>query len=185
MRVAKLALVQAALIVGMPVGAQEAGPSLSVDEIVRQLTPEPPSAPVEGVRSVQRGNWEAPPGPTRKGVIPSLPVQFEKNSATLTPKAKTELDKLATALRRDELKGQRFRVSGHTDTVGSEEYNNKLSERRARSVAEHLATAGIEPERLEAVGMGERELADPKNPTSPVNRRVQIRTLQPSSAMSR
>jgi OOP family OmpA-OmpF porin len=51
----------------------------------------------------------------------------------------------------------RARVVGHTDSTGDEAYNQKLSERRAESVVEYLAKAGVESSRLEASGAGESE----------------------------
>lgn len=45
-------------------------------------------------------------------------------------------------------------MSSHTDRVGSDEYNNKLSERRAKSVVDYLISQGIDPERLQYKGYG-------------------------------
>jgi OOP family OmpA-OmpF porin len=48
-------------------------------------------------------------------------------------------------------------VTGHTDRLGSEEYNQKLSERRANQVRDYLISQGVEANRLQAVGKGESE----------------------------
>jgi peptidoglycan-associated lipoprotein len=54
--------------------------------------------------------------------------------------------------------GQNVYVMGHTDQVGTEEYNIALSERRARAAADYLARLGVDPARLDIVGKGETEL---------------------------
>ena len=74
-------------------------------------------------------------------------------------------------------------VAGHTDSTGSEQYNQSLSERRAGSVASYLRSQGVISERLITVGMGElRPVAD--NTTAAgrqANRRVEI-TMVPITA---
>jgi len=67
-------------------------------------------------------------------------------------------------------------VIGHTDSVGAENYNQGLSENRARSVAEYLSTQGIMPARLLIAGMGESQPIAPNNTPGgrSQNRRVNI-----------
>ena len=60
----------------------------------------------------------------------ALYVQFANGSAELTPKAMAALDELGKALSGSALASYRFRIEGHTDTVGSKDYNQSLSERR-------------------------------------------------------
>ena len=71
-------------------------------------------------------------------------------------------------------------VAGHTDSRGSESYNQELSERRAQSVAQYLAANQVMDERIIAVGMGElRPVADNSNAAGQrLNRRVEL-TLVP------
>jgi len=73
-------------------------------------------------------------------------------------------------------------VTGHTDATGSQEYNQRLSARRARSVAAYLAAQGVAPGRLMDRGMGESlPVADNASPEGRrLNRRVEIR-IQPAS----
>jgi OOP family OmpA-OmpF porin len=107
----------------------------------------------------------------------NLQVQFASNSADLTPAARATLDELGRALSSNELSGYRFRIEGHTDTVGSPETNRSLSERRAEAVVQYLGnTYHVDHSRLEAVGMGEDDLAVPTGPqvSEPRNRRVQV-----------
>jgi len=86
-----------------------------------------------------------------------LEVQFESNSATLTPDAVRQLEELAAALAAASLSSSAFRIEGHTDSDGSAPYNQVLSERRAESVKRFLVTRGIAVRRLTARGFGESQ----------------------------
>ena len=110
----------------------------------------------------------------------SLTVNFANGSAELTPDAIHTLDALGSALASKDLATYRFRIEGHTDTVGSREYNLTLSERRAEAVVDYVAKRyGVDPSRLQAVGMGEEGLLVPTPPGTPEprNRRVQVINL--------
>ena len=73
---------------------------------------------------------------------------------------------------------QLFRIVGHTDSSGSESYNDKLSKLRAEEVKRHMVDdCGIEPTRLEAIGVGERHPFDKSNPRADENRRVEFQAL--------
>lgn len=82
-------------------------------------------------------------------------VQFALDSAELTDEDKAMLDEMAVNLAR--LKFVSGTVVGHTDSSGSEAYNQQLSERRAQSVASYLEGKGIAVGRLAASGAGEIE----------------------------
>ncbi len=110
----------------------------------------------------------------------SLTVNFANGSAELTPDAKHTLDALGQALASKDLAAYRFRIEGHTDTVGSIESNRALSERRAEAVVTYITEKfGVDPSRLQAVGMGEDGLLVPTPPQTPEprNRRVQVVNL--------
>ncbi|HEX4112762.1 MAG TPA: OmpA family protein [Stellaceae bacterium] len=118
--------------------------------------------------------------PAAEANAPSVAVdiKFQLNSSTLTDEAKETIKQLALAMKSDDLATDRFRLDGHTDTTGKPGYNMRLSKRRAAAVRDYLIrTFGIKSNRLEAVGHGQTMLLDPANPTSPVNRRVQIVNL--------
>ncbi len=110
----------------------------------------------------------------------NLTVNFPNGSADLTPEAMTTLDALGRALSSSDLASYRFRIEGHTDTVGSKEYNRSLSERRAEAVVNYIVTKfGVQASRLQAVGMGEEGLlvSTPEQTPEPRNRRVQVINL--------
>jgi outer membrane protein OmpA-like peptidoglycan-associated protein len=110
----------------------------------------------------------------------NLTVEFLTGSATLTPQARRTLDQLGRALASPDLSAYRFRIEGHTDTVGSPDANRALSQRRAEAVADYLEKSyGVTATRLEAVGMGQEGLLVPTPPQTPnaQNRRVKVVNL--------
>lgn len=115
---------------------------------------------------------------SRKPPAINLSVAFAFGSATLLPEARTTLDALGRALNDSALMDQRFLVAGHTDAVGDDAANGRLSRQRADAVKTYLVERHkIAAPRLDTDGLGARELLDVVNPTSAVNRRVEIRNL--------
>ena len=108
-------------------------------------------------------------------------VTFATDSSDLSPAFFDVLNSVGKVL--TEFNQTVVEVAGHTDSTGSEQYNQALSERRANSVATYLRSQGIMNERLITVGMGElRPVAD--NGTAAgrqANRRVEI-TMVPVTA---
>jgi outer membrane protein OmpA-like peptidoglycan-associated protein len=110
----------------------------------------------------------------------SLPVLFASGSAELSDEGRAQLDKLGEALKDPQLAAAHFRIEGHTDTTGSDQTNQSLSQRRASAVVDYLATRfGVDRARLVAVGMGKRGLAvaTPDQTAEPRNRRVLVINL--------
>lgn len=104
-------------------------------------------------------------------------VNFELNSAKLTPEARQVLDRVADTLRASS--DLRVEVGGHTDAIGEAGYNQRLSDQRASSVARYLRERGVAAGVLVARGYGEsRPIAD--NDTAEgreANRRVELKLL--------
>ncbi len=109
---------------------------------------------------------------------PSVPksylVFFDFNKSDLTPQATEIVD--TAAKNADPAKVTQLTVTGHTDTVGSDAYNMRLSRRRAESVAAQLEKDGIASSEIEIVAKGKRDLLVPTGDgvREPQNRRVQI-----------
>jgi outer membrane protein OmpA-like peptidoglycan-associated protein len=101
-------------------------------------------------------------------------ILFAVDSATLSPQSMSSLDDFARVMR--EYPKTAILIQGYTDSSGSEQYNVQLSERRAKSVYNHLALREVEQGRMAAIGYGEGyPVAD--NATSQgraQNRRVSI-----------
>jgi outer membrane protein OmpA-like peptidoglycan-associated protein len=104
-----------------------------------------------------------------------LTINFEFNSARLSSDSQAQLGELSVALTSPELVEYNFSIIGHTDAVGGDAYNMRLSKQRADSVVRYLASRyGIAANRLLADGKGKTRLKSPDQPDSGVNRRVEI-----------
>ncbi|AEV61260.1 Outer membrane protein [Pseudomonas ogarae] len=104
-------------------------------------------------------------------------VHFEFNKATLTPADKDVLSTVATRLKQETSTAQ-LRVTGHTDSVGSDAYNQRLSEKRANSVVQYLVENGVPRASFVSVsGAGESQpVADNKTADGrAMNRRTEIK----------
>lgn len=101
-------------------------------------------------------------------------IFFAFNKATIQPRSFPLLDEIAQALK--DHPTFVIRIEGHTDSVGSAEYNKKLSQARADAVREYLIRKGIDPARLKAIGYGEERPIDDNSTEAgrAVNRRVEF-----------
>jgi outer membrane protein OmpA-like peptidoglycan-associated protein len=112
-----------------------------------------------------------------------LEVYFDYDSSAITPRAESDLITLGKALTSPELKGSAFVIGGHTDAKGDDDYNQKLSERRAASVKRFLKQEfDIADDTLVTVGYGEEQLKNTSEPLAAENRRVQIVNLEQKTA---
>jgi outer membrane protein OmpA-like peptidoglycan-associated protein len=135
---------------------------------------------VASAKPVTHATAPAPAPAQTGGPSVNLTVNFPNGSADLTPEAMATLDALGKALASSDLANYRFRIEGHTDTVGSPDYNRALSERRAEAVVSYIESKyGVQSSRLQAVGMGEEGLlvSTPAQTPEPRNRRVQVVNL--------
>src|SRR5277367_2030150 len=158
-----------------PTGAGVAGPSRGI----RMANPPPAAASSGNTSPGNTSPANTSSGSASSGNAPSvnLSVQFQKGSADLTAAAMQTLNELGKALNQPALASYRFRIEGHTDTVGSADYNKELSDRRAAAVVEYLATTfKVDRSRLEPIGMGEQGLLvpTPDQTSEPRNRRVAV-----------
>lgn len=112
-----------------------------------------------------------------------LEIKFDFNSAAISPVSLTSVEALGKALSDPSLKGSVFVVAGHTDAIGSDAFNQDLSERRAdaikRYLVEHYSISGSD---LVTVGYGETRLKDSDHPDAAVNRRVQVVNMETKTA---
>lgn len=119
----------------------------------------------------------APVAPATEKVSFAADAFFDFDKAVLKPEGKAKLDDLA-----DKVKGITLEVIvavGHTDSVGSDAYNQKLSEKRAQAVKDYLTGKGIEASRVYVEGKGEKQpVADNKSSDGRAkNRRVEIEVV--------
>jgi outer membrane protein OmpA-like peptidoglycan-associated protein len=112
-----------------------------------------------------------------------LDIQFDYNSAQITTTSMPSVQALGRALSNANLKGSTFVVAGHTDAIGSEAYNQDLSERRADTIKRYLTEKyGIAGTDLVTVGYGKTKPKDPSAPMDPINRRVQVVNMDTKTA---
>ena len=110
-------------------------------------------------------------------------INFAFDSAELTPLARSELDQVAAVLKDPHVDKYTIIIHGHTDDVGTIEYNQRLSERRAEAARQYFITQhGIDPNRLIARGHGKSQLLYPNDPTNELNRRVQFENANYATA---
>lgn len=115
---------------------------------------------------------------TREGdnIILNMPsnITFDIDKSDVKPEFTNTLDSVVLVL--NEYKSTLITVKGHTDSTGSEDYNQKLSERRALSVAQYLQSKNVAQQRLAAVGYGETRPVAANNTAEgrAQNRRVEL-----------
>ena len=168
-------LVLAAVALVLVSGGTAVAQTPSEADIITGLKPKPGqlTAATRGIRRVKAP--DAAPAEDAPSV--KLTVDFATGSAVLAPVAKRTLDQLGQALASPSLAAFRFRVEGHTDTVGKPEANKALSQHRAEAVAAYLeGKFQIAAARLEAVGVGSEQLLvqTPDQTAEPGNRRVRV-----------
>jgi outer membrane protein OmpA-like peptidoglycan-associated protein len=159
-----------------------AAPAANVQRVATQVMPaaRAPAAtadtaaqPVEQVAASVPASHPSPATEVNaaKPTAAGFRINFAFNSAVLPDSAHAMIDVVAQVMKESpEIK---VRVEGHTDAVGSADYNVSLSERRALSVGEYLVKVGVDPSRLMLIGKG---MAEPltSNRYDPANRRVQF-----------
>ena len=118
-----------------------------------------------------------PAAPTSEKVSFAADAFFDFDKATLKPEGKSKLDQLTTQLGGINL--EVIIAVGHTDSVGTDAYNQKLSVRRADAVKAYLVTKGVESNRVYTEGKGEKQpVADNKTAEGRAkNRRVEIEVV--------
>lgn len=100
-------------------------------------------------------------------------IKFAFDSAALAPDEAGKLTTLCEVIKTSDI--PQFKIIGHTDSKGTESYNQNLSLLRAEEVKRHLTEdCGVPDAKLVAVGVGEAFPMDPNDPKSEVNRRVEF-----------
>ncbi len=103
-------------------------------------------------------------------------IEFDFDSAVISAAQKPKLAQLCEAMKPSDI--SLFRIAGHTDTSGTDAYNEKLSLLRAKEVQRYFVNeCGMDASRLEAIGLGERFLFNRSDPKAAENRRVEFQAL--------
>jgi OOP family OmpA-OmpF porin len=146
-----------------------------------------PAAPVAPPPAPARPAAPPPPAPPAPVVVPAAPTSekvtfaadafFDFDKAVLKPEGKAKLDDLVSKMGGINL--EVIIAVGHTDSVGSDVYNQKLSVRRSEAVKAYLVTKGVEKNRVYTEGKGKKQpVADNKTAEGRAkNRRVEIEVV--------
>ena len=114
--------------------------------------PKPKPAPAKVAPAPPQPKPVAVAPPPKRIIIYQKPT-FGFDSAELSPEAQTVLDEQAVVMEKDPK--LQLIITGYTDSIGPEEYNQGLSERRANAAKEYLVSKGVAADRLKAMGYGE------------------------------
>jgi outer membrane protein OmpA-like peptidoglycan-associated protein len=160
------------------VGPAVAGEPLSSQQILDALTAAPKGpSPADGqrTRSPTFQNRDSAVASAQPMPAIDLEVNFDFDSAEITPEVEGQLRELGKALSDPTLKGARISINGHTDAKGGDAFNKRLSERRAQSIKTYLVDSfGLMASNLRAVGYGKSRLKNTSDPFAAENRRVEI-----------
>jgi len=157
-------------------------PAMAIAECDPDLVPKPaapPPAPTPPPPPPPPPKPEAKPAPkpVAEKVTLAADVLFDFDKSVLKPEGKAKLDDLANKVQAINL--EVVIAIGHTDSIGSDAYNQKLSVRRAESVKAYLVSKGVEPNRIYTEGKGEKQpVASNKTKEGrQKNRRVEIEVI--------
>ena len=120
----------------------------------------------------------APAAPSVQKITLASKALFDFDKAVLKPEGQAVLDREIVSRIKEVQKLELVLVTGHTDRLGSQQYNQKLSERRAHSVATYLASKGVAKDKIETLGMGKTQPV-PGVVCNQKNRKALIACLQP------
>ncbi len=141
--------------------------------------PPPPPAPA-AAPAPQRAAPAPAPAPAPKQVKQKVTLQaealFDFDKAVLKPSGKAAIDQALATRSKENLSVDTVLVSGHTDSIGTDAYNDKLSLRRAQAVKDYMVSKGVESGKITVEGKGERqpEASNKTKQGRAQNRRVEI-----------
>ena len=158
-------------------------PAMAIVECDPDLVPKPPAPPRAAPPPppppppAKPAPPPAKPKPVAEKVTLAADVLFDFDKSVIKPAGKSKLDDLAGKIRGVNL--EVVIAIGHTDSIGSDAYNQKLSVRRAESVKAYLVSKGVEPNRIYTEGKGEKQpVASNKTKEGrQKNRRVEIEVI--------
>jgi OOP family OmpA-OmpF porin len=136
-------------------------PAMAIVECDPDLVPKPaPPAPPPAMTPPPPAPPPAPPPPPAPGVQKitlASKALFDFDKAVLKPEGMAAIDRDVISKLSGVTKLELVLVTGHTDPIGSQAYNQKLSERRANAVRDYLVSKGVAKDKIETLGMGKTQ----------------------------
>jgi outer membrane protein OmpA-like peptidoglycan-associated protein len=177
-------ILAAGLIGFLAFGNAASAEQVSRQQIIDALTAQPKLSNfadrLQHVRSMTFDDHEYTVASAQSMPAIDLEIYFGFNSAAITPEAEPQLRELGAALSDVRLKGATISINGHTDGVGGDAFNKRLSERRAVSIKGYLVdNFQLSPANLRTVGFGKSRPKNKIDPNAPENRRVEVVNLAP------
>jgi OOP family OmpA-OmpF porin len=159
------------------------GPKPRVAEAPRPAPPPPPK-PEPEVKPAPPPPPPPPPKPLARKFDLRTDGTFEFNKAVLTPDGKKQVDDIVTAMRKESTTVTSAEVIGHADPIGSDKYNQKLSEARANAIRDYMVSQGVPAGAIRVEGRGETQLkvteADCKAKGQAKTRAARIKCFEPN-----
>ena len=122
-----------------------------------EAAPAPPPPPAAAAARRRRRRPPPAPAPQVQKITLASKALFDFDKAVLKPEGKAAIDTEIIAKLRDVQKLELVLVTGHTDRIGTQAYNQKLSERRADAVRDYLVSKGVAKDKIETLGMGKTQ----------------------------
>jgi OOP family OmpA-OmpF porin len=132
-------------------------PAMAIVECDPDLVPKPPPPAVAPPAPPPPPPPAPPPAPGLQKITLATKALFDFDKAVLKPEGKTAIDTEVLSKLANVSKLELILVTGHTDTIGTQQYNQKLSERRADAVRDYLVSKGVAKDKIETLGMGKTQ----------------------------
>jgi len=136
-------------------------PAMAIEQCDPDLVPKPPPPPPAAVPPPPPPAVAPPPPPPPAAQVQKITLAskalFDFDKAVLKPEGKSAIDSEIISKLNQVSKLELVLVTGHTDPIGTQQYNQKLSERRADAVRDYLVSKGVPRDRIETLGMGKTQ----------------------------
>ncbi len=132
-------------------------PAMAIIECDPDLVPKKPPPPVAPPPPPAPPPPAPPPAPGLQKITLAAKALFDFDKAVLKPEGKTAIDTEVLSKLANVSKLELILVTGHTDPIGTQQYNQKLSERRADAVRDYLVSKGVAKDKIETLGMGKTQ----------------------------
>jgi OmpA-OmpF porin, OOP family len=132
-------------------------PAMAIVECDPDLVPKPPPPAAAPPAPPPPPPPPPPPAPGVQKITLAAKALFDFDKADLKPEGKAAIDREVITRLNNVTKLELVLVTGHTDRIGTQAYNQKLSERRANAVRDYLVSKGVAKDKIETLGMGKTQ----------------------------